>query len=121
LLLYLCSLSAEIRDERGNATPSRPKPKRTRRKGTKHMAKAHARRWLVAQRLGAALRLAKQKAANDPDANSARSPRPHFRRAHWHTYWTGKGRTTPVLQWLHPLAVKVHDPADLVPASKRVD
>jgi hypothetical protein len=119
LLLYLCSLSAEIRDDSGNS-PRLPKPKRTRRKGRKYMAKASSKRWLVAQRLGAALRLAKDAKRND-SAEGMRSPRPHFRRAHWHTYWTGKGRTVPVLKWLHPIAVKMENPDDLVPASKHVD
>lgn len=26
----------------------------------------------------------------------------HMRKAHWHTYWTGKGRTIPVVKWIPP-------------------
>jgi len=38
-------------------------------------------------------------------ADTGRTVSPHIRRAHWHTYWTGKGRTVPVLRWLHPILV----------------
>ena len=31
--------------------------------------------------------------------------RPHARRAHWQQYWTGKGRTTPVVHWIPDLFV----------------
>ena len=33
------------------------------------------------------------------------SPRPHMRRAHWHHYWVGKGRTDLVLKWIEPVWV----------------
>ena len=31
--------------------------------------------------------------------------RAHVRRAHWHHYWTGKGRTELVLRWIAPTLV----------------
>lgn len=31
--------------------------------------------------------------------------RPHVRRAHWHHYWTGKGRTTLEVRWIEPTLV----------------
>lgn len=30
-------------------------------------------------------------------------PRPYFRNAHWHHYWTGKGRTVYEVRWLEPV------------------
>lgn len=30
---------------------------------------------------------------------------PHIRSAHWHTYWTGKGKTIPKLKWIAPIFV----------------
>lgn len=33
------------------------------------------------------------------------SPKPHFRAAHWHTYWTGTGRTVREVLWLEPTFV----------------
>lgn len=35
--------------------------------------------------------------------------RPHLRRAHWHTYLTGKGRVEPKLKWVLPILVKSAD------------
>lgn len=29
----------------------------------------------------------------------------HMRKAHWHTYWTGKGRTIPIVKWIPPTFV----------------
>ena len=31
--------------------------------------------------------------------------RPHIRRAHWHHYWTGPGRTTLEVRWIEPVFV----------------
>ena len=31
--------------------------------------------------------------------------RPHVRRAHWHHYWTGPGRTVLEVRWLEPVFV----------------
>jgi hypothetical protein len=33
------------------------------------------------------------------------SPKPHCRGGHWHLYWTGKGRTTPKMNFVHPCLV----------------
>lgn len=30
---------------------------------------------------------------------------PHIRSAHWHTYWTGKGKNIPKLKWIDPIFV----------------
>ncbi len=44
-------------------------------------------------------------------------PRPHIRRAHWHSYWVGKcndpDTRTVVLKWLPPIAVNVQNVDDL--------
>lgn len=38
--------------------------------------------------------------------SKGRSPcKPHVRRAHWHHYWTGPGRTVLELRWLEPVFV----------------
>lgn len=40
---------------------------------------------------------------NKKIVNKSRSPmRPHTRKAHWHHYWTGKGRSELVLRWIAP-------------------
>ena len=37
--------------------------------------------------------------------NVTKAVTPHTRRAHWHHYWTGKGRTTLSLRWIAPVRV----------------
>lgn len=44
--------------------------------------------------------------ANPGAAAEGRSVRPHVRSAHAHLYWTGPGRTTPVVRFLPPIPVK---------------
>ena len=45
------------------------------------------------------------------------SPRPHVRRAHWHSYWVGQKdqpeARSVVLKWLPPIPVNVQDAGDL--------
>lgn len=41
------------------------------------------------------------------------SPRPHCRAGHWHLYWTGKGRTIPKVQFLHPCLVNADSVGDV--------
>ena len=60
--------------------------------------------------IGPKLFAARQRAARETttDANG-KIVRPHIRRAHWHTFWTGAGRTTPIVRWLHPILVHPED------------
>ena len=44
-----------------------------------------------------------QAEASEPGSHA--SPRPHMRRAHWHLYWTGTGRTVPRVKWIAPVFV----------------
>jgi len=39
------------------------------------------------------------------DSTEWKPRRPHVRRAHWHHYWTGPGRTVLELRWLEPVFV----------------
>lgn len=101
LLLYLCSDDA---DYAGDRKPVRPKPVKTN-KGTKIIAPEAPTVWDVGMRIGAALRAAGDVERGEPGEGSHASPRPHVRRAHWHTYLTGKGRTLPVVRWVSPVLV----------------
>lgn len=38
-------------------------------------------------------------------AGTGRSVRPHVRRAHWHHYWVGEGRTRLEVRWIEPTFV----------------
>jgi hypothetical protein len=105
LTLYLCSTAAELRDTRGKAVrPTRPVPVRTKR-GLKTFPASHPTTWEVGWRIGPALRLAQERAHAANDEGRSGGVPPHLRRAHWHTFLTGKGRTIPQVLWLHPILV----------------
>jgi hypothetical protein len=113
LLLYLCSEKPDIPDET---------ELRTKRSRDSYGNPKRAVQWDVGTRIGAALRKATERdVAEDVDdgANEATgsdtkkphaSPRPHMRRAHWHSFWTGKRNSAErklVLRWLPPITVNI--------------
>ncbi|WP_373508912.1 hypothetical protein [Thiocapsa sp.] len=113
LLLYLCAENAEIGD--GERRPANPMPKRTKG-GLRLFPPDRATAWDVGVRLGAALRQANRGTpgdAGEAEGGSRNGPRPHIRRAHWHTYLTGKGKRGRRVRWLAPVAVKLTDPDGL--------
>ena len=120
LVLYLCAENAEIGD--GETRPTRPAPKRTKR-GLRLFPPPRITAWDVGLRIGAALRRAKA-GDDDPPAtggNQRNRPRPHIRRAHWHTYRIGEGRTGRKVRWVAPVAVNVDDPEALPATVHRVE
>jgi hypothetical protein len=125
LLLYLCSQAAEIRDGRGGQrVPARPQPVKTK-KGLRLFAPDRPMPWDVGYRLGAALRKAwSAHEATTDTPGSHTSPRPHVRRAHWHSYWVGPRSVAEarsvVLKWLPPMPVNVQDADELTPTVRAV-
>lgn len=120
-LLYLCAEEAELRDARGSDDrPVRP------HRGTQPTPKA-MRTWEVGYHLEPALRRALEAEARTgalPTGDSHASPRPHLRRAHWHTYVLGPRadatRQRRVLRWLPPIPVKIDGGDDLTPTIRPV-
>lgn len=110
LLLYLCA------DEADYERPSRPRTVRTQKHGRLMPPPENARYWDVGTRIGAALRTARDTAAHSdadlPEPSDRAKPRPHWRRAHWHTFWSGPldAERTARVQWLPPIAVNVNHP-----------
>lgn len=111
VILYICSANADFG---GQERPVHPARKTTRR--GKIFAAQDVQNWDVGVRIGAALRRARQ-AGTEPRTEGAErthsSPRPHYRRAHWHHFWTGP-RTKPeerklILKWLPPIPVGIAD------------
>jgi hypothetical protein len=107
LLLYLCSNNADI--------PAIPF--QMHGNGTKRMiAAAECRVWDVGIRVGAAIRKYREQEDEEirqRDNKPHNSPRPHIRRAHWHSFWKGHksdyaGREL-ILHWLPPIPVMVGD------------
>ncbi|MBK5962773.1 hypothetical protein CCR95_01320 [Thiocystis minor] len=85
LLLYLCA------DEADDQRPSRPRLVKTRAQGRLMIVPDQVSYWEVGERLGAAMRLARADAPGEAGAPATQTrPRPHWRRAHWHTFWTGR-------------------------------
>ena len=134
LLLYICSASGEISDRSGSdSMPGNPKPQKTRRHGLKEFAANNIREWDVGTRMGAALRAAYARDADESGTGSSGRPvRPHIRRAHWHTFLSGPrkradGTKIPPaerkrdLRWQPPVAVNLEDVEQLPSTIRRVD
>ena len=49
---------------------------------------------------------------------SGNSKSPHIRGAHWHHYWTGKGRTELVVHWIPPTFINKDKPAKNITVHK---
>lgn len=46
--------------------------------------------------------------------NKRKSPVPHFRCAHWQSYWVGKGRVERIVKWIEPTFVGGGESGDVV-------
>ncbi len=118
LLLYLCSVNAEIANKRNpEAYPVNPRPKKVRR-GTLELAANEPDIWEVGYRIGQTLRITQREieSRQGTEHNQHSSPVPHIRRAHWHTYWTGpKLSQKQVVKWLPTILVNHSDPDKIVP------
>ena len=116
LLLYLCADDPEIGD--GTRRPAMPVPTKTK-EGMRIFPPNSPSTWDVGVRLGAALRRARETDEVSPhesvSAGQRGRPRAHIRRAHWHTYRVGTGRTERRIKWLPPVPVNVDD-LDALPA-----
>lgn len=51
------------------------------------------------------MNVAKEKQEREAVIKGRKPPVPHFRRAHWQRFWTGKGRTVCELKWIEPVFV----------------
>ncbi len=107
LTLYLCSEGADFGGER----PQRPRPKKTK-KGWRMFPPNKPRTWDVAVRLGAAMRRYRQQHETGQTVDH-KGPRPHVRRAHWHSFWTGS-KSDPeqrriIVKWMPPIPVNIDD------------
>jgi hypothetical protein len=133
LTVYLCSTSAEIR-MRDPLRGLRRKPytKKTKR-GVRTFVPEQPQVWEVAYRIGATLRAAAAAVTvtghdSKGDGTHA-SPRPHIRKAHWHSFWTGpmakvgKPEVAPrelTVKWIPPTPVAMGLDGEIVPTVHRV-
>jgi hypothetical protein len=100
-LIYLCSTNAELR----------PLPASTvRRKAQGRGAAKPPKVIQVGYQIGAALRAYRRSETEETAAPGTGSKkRPHIRRAHFHLYWKGAGRTEPEMKWLSPIPINASD------------
>lgn len=134
LLLYLCIDEPDITRNGKVGKPANPQPKKVK-KGWRTFASNGLTEWDVGVRIGAALKSAYARSTVSPaDGNEGGgSVRSHVRRAHWHTFLSGKrkdedGNPIPSslrqrdLRWMPPIAVAVGDydsmPAVIKPVSE---
>lgn len=105
LIIFICTQPQEI-----NGNPTNPIAKKTKL-GYRVEVNHSERVWSVGQRIGTAIRLSEQQRKDhivDHDI-TRNAPRPHIRRAHWHGYWTGKGRIDYKVNWIAPSLVNVSE------------
>ena len=117
LLLYLCSKDAEYTRNGVIGQPQMPQPVKTRRHGMRIFKANKPVIWEMGVRMGAALRAARARADHEA-TGEGHSPRPHIRRAHWHTIVSGAkkrpdGTEIPPqarrreVRWMPPIPVNV--------------
>lgn len=99
-LAYACSANSDL-DVLPRAPKGRKVPGNPTGKGTPPA-------WInvgyvVGPAIGAARREVTERVTG---GDGTRSVRPHIRRLHLHLYWTGPGRTIPVIRTLLPIAVR---------------
>ncbi len=110
LVLYICSANADYEK------PVHPSRLMSGKKKKKYAAAIQHKTWDIGVRLGPALRKARtvidvEETEEGEESEIRTSPRPHWRRGHWHHFWTGP-RSEPekrklVLRWLPPIPVGI--------------
>lgn len=95
ILLYLASPDPDIE----SVVPEKYRHSQWR-KGAGTLPDTYRVGWHV----GAALRRAKEGHGGEY-GTSGKRVRPHMRKAHWHLYWTGVGRSVPQMRWVAPVVV----------------
>ena len=108
ILLYLASPEPDIE----SVVPEKYRHSQWR-KGAGTLPDTYRVGWHV----GAALRRAREGHGGEY-GTSGKRVRPHMRKAHWHLYWTGVGRSVPQMRWVAPVAVNADlgSPVDTVRA-----
>lgn len=112
LFLYLCSNEIDWGSHNNNTlSPTYPNPKKVK-SGWRLFPPDAPRIWNVGETIGIKIRSASS------HTGTHNGPSPHIRRAHWHSFWTGKKvwkegeEPAPqqlIVKWLPPIAVAMGD------------
>lgn len=118
LVLYLCSNGVDLTG-RGKigVRPEKPQLKKTR-KGPRFFPPEQPTIWEVGFRIGKALEAARELQTDETSGGTHGSPKPHIRRAHWHSFWKGPIKEPTkrhlVVYWLPPIAVGIKELDELI-------
>ena len=111
--MYLCSKEPDIEED--------PAQAKIYKKPTTRIKNRYAeiQKWNVGVRVSYDHK--RQREANEAElealtASGRRRPRQHWRKAHWHTYWVGQGRSKRELKFIAPILVNDND--DVTPIVK---
>lgn len=112
MVLYICSQINDIKEK----NQFKRSEKHKKHVHTHHELPAqNIREWDVGIRMGQAIRQYRQAEPTGKERTTIGSKRPHIRRGHWHTYWTGSKKPElaherkPRLIWLPPVPVNLED------------
>jgi len=107
LLMYLVSDAADVEPDPG------PVRRRRVQAGSMGPGRAAGKVLQVGFRVGAGLRAHQGRAAAARGAAAGRTVAAHVRRAHWHTFRVGPGRTGSKVRWVAPTVVNWSGPPDV--------
>lgn len=101
--MYLCAKNADIEENEVQKSIYRPST-------TIKDKFSEIRKWDVGVRVVRDHKAAANGTQKHAETSSdRRRPRQHWRKAHWHTYWVGKGRTRKELKFIAPVLVNDTD------------
>lgn len=110
VLQFLMYISSDNPDVEMSKVTKRQK-ERQKRLNKNVLPHSEPENWDVGVRYGNKIRLYKKENEVIDDSDDCmeyrhhKPPRPHMRRAHWHYYWTGTGRTVRKHVWVEPTLV----------------
>jgi len=97
--MYLCAKNCDVVENEFQKTIYRPTSSYKNRF-------SEIRKWDVGFRIAREKEYKNAFSHKENNQNSVRNrPRQHWRKAHWHTYWVGKGHQTKELKFIAPILV----------------
>ena len=111
--MYLCAKNADVKENLIQKDIYKPSAAIKNRY-------AEVRKWDVGERVvhdqKRAMQAAKEQQICKSGDKDRKRPRQHWRKAHWHTYWVGKGRKERELKFIAPMLI--NDINDEMPVVK---
>lgn len=115
---YLASKNAEIKEVQVSKA-KRPIVKSANGKPKRVAIKAYQVGYVLGKSFNAQMKARTISSGQTTGPRGGLTVRPHVRRAHWHHYWVGKGRTTLEVRWIEPVLVLPGDKKEVDLATVR--